>query len=104
MKRLRRLCEATRAISPAATITLRGVPDRDDLWVVKVSVGEVILLETGAGLLDKVIVEAAKKLQSLSQRVLLAAVGSGDGPESGPDDSSPPASTIPSPPRTPRIP
>lgn len=93
MKRLRRLCAATRQISPHAKITLHGVPDRDDLWVVRVQVAEVILVETGAGLLDKVIVEAAKKLQHLSQRVLLAAVENGDAPpDSGnsPDDSIPP--------------
>jgi hypothetical protein len=87
MKRLRRLCEATRAISSSARITLLGVPDRDDLWVIRVSVGDVILVETGAGVLDKVLVESAKKLQSLSQRILLAAAE--EVPEDGPDDSGP---------------
>ncbi len=83
MKRLRRLCEATRQINAAARITLHGVPDRDDIWVIRVSVGDVILVETGAGLLDKVLVEAAKKLQALSQRVLTAvAVDPDDPPDS----------------------
>jgi len=86
MKRLRRLCEATRAISPAAKITFHGVPDRDDVWVVRVAVGDIILVETAAGILDRVLQEAAKKLQSLSQRVLIAASESADEP----DDDPPP--------------
>jgi hypothetical protein len=98
MKRLRRLCTATRQISPAAKITLHGVPDRDDLWVIRVHVADVILVETGAGLLDKVLVEAAKKLQALSQRVLLAAAPNGDEPEDFDDESVPP------PPPTPKTP
>jgi len=99
MKRLRRLCEATRQISPHAKITLHGIPDRDDVWVIRVQVGDVILVETGAGLLDKVLVEASKKLQALSQRVLLAAAPSGDeDPESEPGDS-----TIPPPPGKPTL-
>ena len=63
-----------------------GVPDREDLWVIRVSVGDVILVETGAGVLDKVLVESAKKLQSLSQRILLAAA---EEVPDGPDDSGP---------------
>lgn len=91
MKRLRRLCEATRQISPHAKITFHGIPDRDDLWVIRVQVGDVILVETSAGLLDKVLIDAAKKLQGLSQRVILAVTQNGDDPpDSGPDDSIPP--------------
>jgi hypothetical protein len=100
MKRLRRLCEATRAISHAAQIILRGIPDRDDLWVIRITVGEVILLETGAGLLDKVILEATKKLQSLSQRMLLAASAAAEEADTGPDSGE----SMPPPPDTPKIP
>jgi len=100
MKRLRRLCEATRLISPAATITLHGVPDREDLWVVRVAVSNVILVETSAGLLDGVVIEAAKKLQSLSQRVLLAVSPSGDDdPDEPEDDTTPPPPPTPLPPK-----
>jgi hypothetical protein len=98
MKRLRRLCEATRQVHASAKITLHGIPDREDFWVVRVQVGDIILVETGAGVLDKVLVEAAKKLQAMSQRVLLAAAPSGDEePDSGPSDS-----TIPPPPPPPK--
>ena len=91
MKRLRRLCEATRLISPAAQITLHGVPDREDLWVIRVTVANIILVETGAGLLERVIVEAAKKLQAMSQRVLLAVSPNGDeSPDADDDDTTPP--------------
>lgn len=106
MKRLRRLCDATRAISAQGSVTFHGVPDRDDFWVVRVAVRDIIIIETGAGLLDKVIVEAGKKLQALSQRVLLAVVANGDEPDSGPTlDSTvpPPPPKRPSvPPRTPK--
>lgn len=99
MRRLRRLCEATRAISAEATVTFHGVPDRDDFWVIRVSVRDIILIETGAGLLDKVLMEAGKKLQSLSQRMLLAVTPNGDEPESSRNEFD---STIPPPPRTPK--
>jgi hypothetical protein len=104
MKRLRRLCEATRAINAAASITLHGVPDRDDYWVVRVAVGDIILVETGAGLLDKVIGDAGKKLQSLSQRVLSAVTPSaGELPDAPDEDDDERESSIPPPP-TPRKP
>ena len=89
MKRLRRLCEATRAISHAAKITFHGIPDRDDLWVVRVSVGDVILVETAAGTLDRVLIEAAKKLQGLSQKMLIAASESADEPDDDPPTPRP---------------
>ena len=64
MKRFRRLCEATRQISPAARIIIHGIPDRDDLWVIRVQVGDVILFETSAAPLDKVVVEASKSFKA----------------------------------------
>lgn len=89
MKRLRRLCEGTRAISPQAQISILGVPDREDWWVIRVSVATVILVETAAGPLDKVLSEAAKKLQGLSQRMLMASAPNGDEvPDSGDRTSS----------------
>ncbi len=98
MKRLRRLCEGTRAINAAAQITILGVPDRDDWWVIRVSVSSVVLVETAAGPLDKVLLEAGKRLQGLSQRMLIAVSPMGDeSPESSERESS-----IPPPPATPK--
>jgi hypothetical protein len=77
-------------ISPATTIEFCGIPDREDFWAVRVRVGDIILVETGAGLLDKVIIDANKKIQKLSQRVLMAVSPNGDENENGPDDSIPP--------------
>lgn len=94
MKRLRRLCEATRAISAAAKITILGVPDREDVWVIRVQVGDVILVETAAGGLDKVLIEATKRLQSLSQRVLLAAAEDADNPDDDGPTSGPPTPKV----------
>lgn len=93
MKRLRRLCEGTRAISPQAQIMILGVPDREDWWVIRVAVGSVILIETAAGPLDKVLNESTKKLQGLSQRMLMASAPNGDEP---PDSDR--TSSIPPPP------
>lgn len=100
MKRLRRLCEGTRAINALAQITILGVPDRDDWWVIRVAVGPVVLIETAAGPLDKVLTEAGKKLQSLSQRMLLAVSPNGD--EEAESDRS--SSIPPNPPKIKTIP
>lgn len=97
MKRVRRLCEAARMISPSVRIVLCGVPDREDFWAISVRVGDVILLETAAGPLDRIIIEANRKLQKLSQRVLMAVSPNGDENENGPDDSIPPPPTTPTP-------
>jgi hypothetical protein len=85
MKRLRRLCEAARSMSAAVQITLHGVPDHEDAWVVRVTVGTIILVETGAGALDTVLMEATKKLASMSQRVMAAVTNpeTEEDPESG---------------------
>lgn len=72
MRKLRRLTEATRALSPVGQITFRGIPDRDDWLVCIVSVGEVILFESGAGPLDFVLDEALRKMSTMSQRVKVA--------------------------------
>ncbi len=96
MRQLRRLCEAVRAISPECKLVFHGVPDRDDCWVLRIQVADVILCETGAGPVEKVVPEASKKIQSLSQRILLAAAAD---PDERPS-SIPPAS--PDPPPTPR--
>ena len=49
-----------------------SVPDKDDLWAVRVTVGDVIFVETAAKPLEEAIVAATVKLKSLSQRTLRA--------------------------------
>ncbi len=69
MKRLRKLGDAVKAISPQAEIRFRGIPDRDDWWVCIISAGDIILVQTAAGPLEAALVEAAKKVQKMSQRI-----------------------------------
>ena len=88
MRKLRRLFEAARAITPQAQVTFRGIPDREDWWVCVVSVGSVILVESSAGPPDVVLDEASKKLRGMSQK-MKAAINE---PDSSPDNSPPPSS------------
>ena len=76
MKEVRRLLAAVRAISPQADVRLLPVPDNDEMWVVRVAVHDVVLVETGAGLIDVIIVDATKKIETMSQRMMKAARGS----------------------------
>lgn len=99
MKRLRRLCEIVRSISPMADVRFMGVPDRDDIWIVRVAIRDAILVETAAGPLDNVMEESIRKLRALSQRFLTAV--SQTTAEVAP---TPGESTIPPPPDTPRVP
>lgn len=69
MKKLCRLGEAVKAISPRAEIRFKGIPDREDWWVCVISVGDVILAESAAGPLDTVLTEVTKKVQGMSQRI-----------------------------------
>jgi hypothetical protein len=97
MKRVRRLCAAAREINPSVRIILCGVPDREDFWAISVRVGDVILVETSALPLDKAVMEANKKIQKLSQRVLMAVSPGGDEDENDPDDSIAPPPITPTP-------
>lgn len=72
MKEIARLFAAVRAISPQADLRFIQVPDHPDMWVVRVAVGNVIIIETGGGLPMPVMQEAAKRLESMSQRILQA--------------------------------
>ena len=90
MRQLRRLCEAVRAISPECKLIFHGVPDREDCWVLRIQVADVILCETGAGPVEKVVPEASRKIQGLSQRILLAAAADPEDPPPSPR-SVPPA-------------
>lgn len=67
-----RLFAAVRAIHLGAELRFAQVPDNEDMWVIRVVVGSVVVVETGGGLPDVVIHEAVKKLESLSQRIMLA--------------------------------
>ena len=67
-----RLFAAVRAIHPGAELRFAQVPDNEDMWVIRVMVGTVVVIETGGGHLDVVLQEAIKKLERLSQRILVA--------------------------------
>lgn len=67
-----RLFAAVRAIHPEAELRFAQVPDHVDMWVVRVVVGAVIIVETGGGLPDVVIPEAVRRLESMSQRIMRA--------------------------------
>lgn len=72
MRRLARLCNAIRAISPYGSLSLTGLPSEDgsaDLWDGKITMGGVILVET-KGALEEVIEELTHKLERMSQRML----------------------------------
>jgi hypothetical protein len=69
MRRLKKLGEAVKAISPQAEIRFRGIPDREDWWVCIVAVGDAILVESAAGPLETVLDETAKKVRKMSSRI-----------------------------------
>ncbi len=69
MTDLNRLFAAVRALSPQADLRFVQVPDHPDMWVARVSVGAVILVETGGGLPDFVIHEATRRLETMVQRI-----------------------------------
>lgn len=64
------LLDAVRAISPHAQVHFLPVPDRDDIWVLRVIVGSVVIVETAAGPLDEIGQAAGQKLRSMSRRML----------------------------------
>jgi hypothetical protein len=66
------------------------------MWVIRVAIKDVILIETAAGPLEKVMTETTKKLDNMSQRIIAAA-------HAAAQDSDEPDSSIPPPPPTPRV-
>jgi hypothetical protein len=69
-----RLIRASRAITPAAEIHFRGVPDREDWIVCRVMAGDLILVESAAGPTDDVMLDVISKLEKMSQRIHLATI------------------------------
>ncbi len=67
---LTRLLRAVRAISPQAEVTFIQVPDNSELWAIRISVGDIVLIQTTAKPPLEVIKEAAKKIEAMSQRAL----------------------------------
>lgn len=72
MVNLARLFAAVRAINPGAEIRFVQVPDHNDMWVIRVLVGDIILVETGGGLPPVVVQETIRRLESMSLRILQA--------------------------------
>lgn len=73
MKDVRRLLAAVRAVSPHADVRFQQIVDNQDMWVIRVAIHDVILIETAGGVIDVAIVEATRKLETMSQRILAAA-------------------------------
>lgn len=69
---LDRLLSAVRSLSAHTRVTLIPIPDREDLWVVQVSVGSVVVVETAAGEPEAVIGLALKHMEGMSTRMLAA--------------------------------
>lgn len=85
-----------------ADLRFLGVPDREDVWVVRVSVMDVILVETAAGPLERVVEEATKKIKTMSQGILAAVTEGNESEPSSRDSTLPPPSMPPTP--TKRVP
>lgn len=72
MRRLTRLCNTIRVISPHGCLSLTGLPSTDgsaDLWDGKITVGGVILVET-EGKLEDVLEGLTRKLERMSHIML----------------------------------
>jgi hypothetical protein len=72
MRRLSRLCLAARTLNENAEVLFSAVPGPAQLWIVKVTVGDIIFVETEPMALEKGLEAATTKLRSLSQRTLRA--------------------------------
>jgi hypothetical protein len=82
MKTLRRLLNATRAISPATQVSFAPSPRADsEEWIIRVSVSDIVLVETKPGTLNEVTVEVTKKIEAMSQRLMAAVRPSSPGDE-----------------------
>jgi len=101
MKRLKRLCEAVRALSPYGAFSLTGAPDETgkEQWKGVISIGGVILVES-LGNVEDVVAELTKKLERMSQRMMakLSAIPPSIPPSMG--GAAPPS--IPPPPKVPK--
>jgi hypothetical protein len=86
MHRLQQLCVAARALHSQVGVSFLPIPDQDDLWAVRIAVGDVIFVETAALPLKEGIAEATEKLKSLSQRTLTATLN----PSEFSEDKGPP--------------
>lgn len=82
MVRLGHLLNTTRALSSHAQTHFLPVPDREDIWVVRITVGSVVVVETAAGPLDEVMELAIGRLAGMSYR-MLAAVQKGEKQDKG---------------------
>ncbi len=94
MKRLHQLCRAVRTINPEARLIFHSVADHEDAWVIRIMVADIILVETAAGELDKVLDDAISGINKLSERIRVSLM-----PQ--PDDDLP-SVRVPRAPRPPR--
>lgn len=69
MNRLKKLCNAVRAISQSGTISITGIENTEQ-FEGKVYVGDVILFSS-IGTIEEVIEEMISKLEKISQRILI---------------------------------
>jgi len=85
---LTRLLRAVRTFSTQAEVSFLQVPDNYDLWVIKVSVGNVSIFQTRAAFPVEVIREAEGKLERMSQQAIRTLHATSD------DDIPPPDSEL----------
>ncbi len=69
---MERLLAAVRAINPRAEIHILQAPGPEELWVIAVTAHDLVLVETAPGSFEKVLAQAAKRLENFSQRILRA--------------------------------
>lgn len=74
------LVHAIRAISPVAELTIRGVPNSEDVICI-IRVSQVVLIETTPALLDVALDEALQKIKTMSRKMQAFAME--DPPKSG---------------------
>ena len=66
---LTRVLSAAHAITPAAEVIFRGIPDRDDWFVCRVQAAGVILTESKAGPVDIILEDTLTRLDSMSRKI-----------------------------------
>jgi hypothetical protein len=95
MSPLHRLMSAAQAVSPEAELHIVGIQDQPDWYVLTITVGDVVLVQSQAAPLDEAIVEVVKRLEHMSQRIHVAvSVPSPSIDIGGPDDLYPPDAVI----------
>lgn len=63
---LRSLCNAARALYPAAEVRFRSVPEKEGVWRCLISVGSAIIIESSEGSLEAVLYDTSQRIKNIS--------------------------------------